>query len=395
MRHSNLAANLLPKVLNALTPAWPVGPYRYPSDRPGWYPAMVGALCGVLILQHVASMGSGPEPSPTKEVGSATGAGGNSPPLYLEPPPVPAVPPGVKASVLAISAEAPEKQPTASLAVRGIPSTVLSAYRQATDRVDKSQPGCHLSMPLLAAIGRVESGHAQGGNVDAAGTTRTPILGPRLDGGPGIAAIRDTDGGTFDGDTVWDRAVGPMQFIPSTWRAWSSDNNGDGVGDPNNVFDATLAAGRYLCAASRDLSTSDGLRRAVLSYNHSEHYLSVVLSWMRVYAGGAVEVPNVFRGTASKDDKVASRRPDSQRPARDSAQQSASGADSSHQSPEPRSRTLSKPSPSPAPTAPPAQPPREPDDDATVEVPEPSRPELPRILPTTDVPVGPKSVPIG
>ena len=61
-------------------------------------------------------------------------------------------------------------------------------------------PGCHITWPLLAGIGKVESAHASGGKVDANGNTRGKILGPVLDGGPGMAAIADTDQGVYDGE---------------------------------------------------------------------------------------------------------------------------------------------------------------------------------------------------
>jgi hypothetical protein len=69
-----------------------------------------------------------------------------------------------------------------------------------------------------------------------------------------------------------------MQFIPSTWARSGADGNGDGRADPGNVFDATLAAGRYLCAAAKDLTllTRDGVIRAILSYNPNQEYLRVV-----------------------------------------------------------------------------------------------------------------------
>ncbi|MFI5662788.1 lytic transglycosylase domain-containing protein [Streptomyces sp. NPDC051684] len=103
-----------------------------------------------------------------------------------------------------------------------------------------------------------------------------------------MAAIHDSDNGAWDGDRVWDRAVGPAQFIPSTWRRWGSDGNGDGVCDPHQIDDAWPAAGRYLCAAGGDPTRGTGIRRAVLAYNHSDAYLELVLSWMRVYGNGAV-----------------------------------------------------------------------------------------------------------
>ncbi|MFD9847063.1 lytic transglycosylase domain-containing protein [Streptomyces parvus] len=168
----------------------------------------------------------------------------------------------------------------------GVPATVLAAYRRAESAVGRSDPGCGLPWQLLAAIGKVESGQASGGRVDARGTTLAPILGPALDGN-GFALIRDTDGGAYDGDGTYDRAVGPMQFIPSTWAAWGADGNGDGRKDPNNIFDAALAAGHYLCAGSRDLTRRSDLDRAILSYNRSDTYLRTVLSWLEFYRDGS------------------------------------------------------------------------------------------------------------
>ncbi|MFG3370306.1 lytic transglycosylase domain-containing protein [Streptomyces sp. NPDC090032] len=173
----------------------------------------------------------------------------------------------------------------------GIPATVLDAYKKAEAELAATKPGCNLPWQLLAAIGKVESGQARGGNVDANGTTLKPILGPVLDGN-GFARITDTDNGAYDGDTTHDRAVGPMQFIPSTW-AWSGrDGNGDGKKDPNNIYDAALAAGHYLCRGDRDLSQSVGLNAAILSYNHSQDYLNTVLSWLEFYRKGTHEVPD-------------------------------------------------------------------------------------------------------
>ncbi|MER5257860.1 lytic murein transglycosylase [Streptomyces sp. NPDC002855] len=173
----------------------------------------------------------------------------------------------------------------------GIPATVLTAYRRAEDALADTDPGCRLPWQLLAAIGKVESGQARGGRVDENGTTLTPILGPVLNGS-GFARISDTDGGEYDGDATYDRAVGPMQFIPSTWARWGADGNEDGRADPNNIHDAALAAGRYLCAGDRNLADKEDLDRAILSYNHSSAYLRTVLAWLDFYRRGAHEVPD-------------------------------------------------------------------------------------------------------
>ncbi|WP_415941020.1 lytic murein transglycosylase [Streptomyces sp. 067-1] len=173
----------------------------------------------------------------------------------------------------------------------GIPATVLRAYRAAETAVGRTDPGCRLPWELLAAIGKVESGQARGGAVDRNGTTLGRITGPPLDG-RGFALIRDTDGGAHDGDTVYDRAVGPMQFLPSTWARWGTDGNGDGRADPNNVFDAALAAGHYLCAGDRDLGGGADLDRAVLSYNNSRAYLETVRYWLEFYRRGVHTVPD-------------------------------------------------------------------------------------------------------
>ncbi|WP_134655013.1 lytic murein transglycosylase [Streptomyces sp. H23] len=173
----------------------------------------------------------------------------------------------------------------------GIPATVLRAYRAAETAVGRTDPGCRLPWELLAAIGKVESGQARGGAVDRNGTTLSRITGPPLNG-KGFALIRDTDGGAHDGDTVYDRAVGPMQFLPSTWARWGADGNGDGRADPNNVFDAALAAGHYLCAGDRDLGRAADLDRAILSYNNSRTYLETVEYWLEFYRRGVHTVPD-------------------------------------------------------------------------------------------------------
>jgi hypothetical protein len=171
----------------------------------------------------------------------------------------------------------------------GIPENVLDGYRSAQRRLAEEQPRCGLAWYHLAGIGRVESGHARGGQADRAGNTVPLILGPVLDG-RGFAAIADTDRGELDGDPRWDRAVGPMQFIPGTWRRYAADGNGDGIASPHNIFDAALAAGHYLCSGGLDLRKPADLNAAVFRYNPSENYVRMVQGWMDIYANGALGI---------------------------------------------------------------------------------------------------------
>ncbi len=189
----------------------------------------------------------------------------------------------------------------------GIPGVVLKAYKLAATRVGSESPQCKLPWFLLAGIGRIESDHAGNGSVDAYGTTINPIAGPVLNGTlAGNEVITDTDGGRIDGDATHDRAMGPMQFIPSTWASWGADANGDGKADPNNVFDATYSAGRYLCAGVTDIMTERNKVAAVLRYNHSMEYVANVLSWATAYSTGVMPtnpIPEPKRPTPSSSRK--------------------------------------------------------------------------------------------
>jgi Transglycosylase SLT domain len=154
-----------------------------------------------------------------------------------------------------------------------IPVVAIQAYGYAELALANTQPACHLHWTTLAGIGKVESNHGQANaTLSPDGMVRPTITGPPLDGHDGRIQLSDTDRGLLDNDTTWDRAVGPMQFIPLTWRAWAVDADGDGQADPNDINDAALAAGRYLCANGRDLSTADGWWQAVLSYNALRTY---------------------------------------------------------------------------------------------------------------------------
>ncbi|MET9453751.1 lytic murein transglycosylase [Streptomyces canus] len=235
---------------------------------------------GVTADDNGRSTAADAQPSPDATAGDS-GATGKSP-YYTDLPPLntpsPAPTDGTS-TVTPVESEA------------GIPATVLAAYKQAAAELQESKPGCNLPWQLLAAIGQVESGQARGGRVDADGTTTSKILGPQLDGN-GFELIRDTDNGAYDGDTAYDSAVGPMQFIPSTWAWAGRDGNGDGVKDPNNIYDAALATGHYLCRYGWDLSDSGDLDSAILSYNPSRHYVNTVLSWLEYYRKGTHEIPD-------------------------------------------------------------------------------------------------------
>ena len=161
----------------------------------------------------------------------------------------------------------------------GQPLVVVDAYVNAARTMAAEQPDCGIEWWMVAGIGAVESGHGTfgGSSVDANGDTGGTIIGIVLDGENGTAVISDSDGGALDGDPVHDRAVGPMQFIPQSWKTFGRDGNGDDVVDPHNLYDAALAAAGLLCRVDGSLSTDAGLRAALLSYNHREVYVGAVL----------------------------------------------------------------------------------------------------------------------
>ncbi len=171
-----------------------------------------------------------------------------------------------------------------------VPARALQAYASAQVIVARGQPGCHLSWTTLAGIARTESNHGRfgGRTPHADGRSSSPIIGIPLNGAPGVAAIAATDGGVLDGDPVWEHAVGAFQFIPSTWARWKADGNSDGVADPQNIDDAALAAGRYLCAGGKDLATGTDWWKAILSYNNSTSYVQTVFNGAEDYARASI-----------------------------------------------------------------------------------------------------------
>ena len=174
-----------------------------------------------------------------------------------------------------------------TLSSNGIPSAALDAYRRAETLLNTSDKSCKLPWNLVAAIGRVESNHGRsnGNALTAGGLAQPGIYGVPLNGS-GVAKISDTDNGTLDNDTVWDRAVGPMQFIPGTWSNVGVDSDNDGKKNPQDIDDAATAAGVYLCAGSDDLSSDGGARSAVHRYNHSDSYVDLVMKISQAYGNG-------------------------------------------------------------------------------------------------------------
>ncbi|HSV41062.1 MAG TPA: lytic transglycosylase domain-containing protein [Nocardioidaceae bacterium] len=175
-----------------------------------------------------------------------------------------------------------------------VPEAALRAYKNAEATLDSSRPGCQLPWTLLAAIGRVESDHGRyGGSVlGSDGISRPAILGLPLNGIGPVAAIHDTDDGKLDGDKVWDRAVGQMQFIPSTWRMVAADGDGDGTESPNDIDDAAEGAGHYLCWGGFSVADTSGMARAIFSYNHSDYYVQLVMAFQRGYETGVFIIPS-------------------------------------------------------------------------------------------------------
>jgi hypothetical protein len=265
---------------------------RRHDSRPQLLPALLRLLCMVVVAAvglagTVAwaprTMLGGPPDSSAHRSGTKPPSGSSTAP--------PLTPEAEDAADAALNDKV-DGAPTAGSGVLGIPAPLLAAYREAAATLARTDPSCHLQWWVLAGIGKVESNHARGGRVDAKGRTNGEILGPRLDGSlANTAVIRDTDDGRLDGDSAYDRAVGPMQFLPGTWRRWATDGNQDGVRDPHNIHDATLAAAGYLCAGSGDLSTPAGLARAILRYNPSQAYLRSVLGWAAAYRDGGRSVP--------------------------------------------------------------------------------------------------------
>lgn len=305
--------------------------------------ASVSWTVGVAGVGGAPLAEDGPEPAPA--VAAAPVA---VPDLAVEPPASVALPGHVRAA-----GRPADVQPVAGGSA--IPATALAAYQRAAVVIGAADEGCHLAWPLVAAIGKVESDHGRAGGsaLDAEGVARPSIVGIRLDGRKGTARISDTDAGRYDGDGSFDRAVGPMQFIPTTWSVVGVDADDDGARNPQDVDDAALATAVHLCSGEGDLSATAGQRQAVLRYNHSQRYADLVLSVMRSYAAADLR-PFAAAGYDVPAGALAASRPAEVRRAEGRSERTPvdQAPPSPAATPKPKPKPQPAPEPEPTPVAP-------------------------------------------
>jgi hypothetical protein len=261
----------------------------------------------VVVLAWTSAEQRVAEPAPTAAGGSETS------------PEAAALPEPVQTEVLAapaVARSAPrladDISHTGQRTARDPDDVALVAYQRAATIIDAVDRSCRLDWTLLAAVGQVESFHGEinGSQLDDEGVARPGIIGIALDGSHGTRAIRDSDGGQLDGDLRWDRAVGPMQFIPSTWSIVGVDGDDDGRRNPQDIDDAALAAAVYLCAGDENLSTDAGRTAALLTYNASRSYAATVSALADAFAArsdltdvlSSVATPSVTLPTATLAD---------------------------------------------------------------------------------------------
>ena len=183
---------------------------------------------------------------------------------------------------------ADELRRTAPVVGTDLTGVTLDAYWRASKQAVAE--GCFVPWQLLAGIGRAETNHGTGtgGKVLASGQMTKPDIGVALDGGPGVQRILDSDGGVWDNDPVFDRAFGAMQFIPWSWARFGRDGNGDGISDPNNLYDGALTAVSYICRFGPDITTLASIRKVIFKYNAANWYVDRVVGFMTPYVQAAI-----------------------------------------------------------------------------------------------------------
>ena len=163
-----------------------------------------------------------------------------------------------------------------AVALKEIPVDLLPVYVAAATTCEG------LPWQVLAAIGFHESRHADGREDPSTGNVAPPILGPPLDGTKGNARIPDPS--FSDG---WAHAMGPMQFIPATWKRWgrlAPNRPAGATPSPQNAWDSIYSAAAYLCGGRPSIGD---LTEAILSYDHSEDYVRWVLAKAAEYGMGS------------------------------------------------------------------------------------------------------------
>lgn len=163
-----------------------------------------------------------------------------------------------------------------ALAQAEIPADLLPVYMAAAGTCGG------LPWQALAAVGWVESRHAGGRADPATGDVAPPIVGPALDGSGGFRATRDAS--QPDGSA---HALGPMQFLSTTWARWATlapDRPPGTSPDVNNAWDAVFSAARYLCGGRDQL---DDVRAALRRYNRSNAYVEEVMTKAESYGLGS------------------------------------------------------------------------------------------------------------
>jgi membrane-bound lytic murein transglycosylase B len=219
--------------------------------------SLAATVAGAVLVPALA------DPLPTKAY--------EPPPAAIEPAPSSAGPaPSASASAGPSAPARPFADWARGLSAQlAIPQVALESYGYAEWVLQQTRPTCKVQWTTLAAIGKLTTDHGRQGGaaLDAQGRMRPALIGPAQNGAPGTAKVPDTDGGALDGDQTWDHAVGPMQMLPAMWRASGVDADGDNLADPQDIDDAVLAAGYFLCAAGKDLTVVANWKAAVGGYH--------------------------------------------------------------------------------------------------------------------------------